>query len=354
MHGAAEVPKDSGQVQLVGVYRLPASLVFDAQCAGLAVDALIGEFTARVTLPGLEAGQIIDRVCPPNIEHVPADVLSGMVAHRSSTQSAVPAWGDVLLGSPNGSALRIVVSDIVIEYEMLDADTFDVENVSGGRRLIGDMTLSADFFGKIDPWFADVAGWLSVLVEQPVDLGGRVQTHVTEGEGLVVVARYSAEFTEPALVGWTGIVHRDVELIDRKAWTLAVELGSGGGPPLEHQLVAEARAACAAENHRLAVIQAATAVEVTLTERFQNDIRALGSAIATSLAGERRTLGSLVSAMRVPYGLPDGLTEFVKLRNRVTHRYEIPSRAEAEHAVRTAKQVLDMLAPIESYLSPPR
>lgn len=336
------------QAQLIGLYRVPSPVVFEGACAGASVETYIGDYDARVTLPQVEstlAGEHGDfrtwTVCAPNVG-VSEDVFVGMFEERRDpSQFQVPRWGEVRVHPQVDEIPQFLVSDLVIEYEVLSVEEFKIEETARGKEIIQDHFVM-DFFAKIDPWFERVASWLSVLVDQPLDVAGRLKMSLTEGENLVVTARIGSEFTNASHIAWSAPMHRRVEPVTEAVWRHAISAASDGAlPPVVYQLLAQARVALELEDFRLAIIQAATAVEVSLAQRVERDVETLGSPLVSALGSERRTLGALVRTLGKVYDLPAGAPQFVNLRNRSIHKNHHPSwRLPARSFVRSRRHPL--------------
>ena len=349
MDGATDGDVDDPRMQLIGIYRLPSPMIFMEECAGTKVKTYIGDYDATIWLPDFlgpnnQFGS--GSVRAPSAAGVPDEVLAQMLSERALDSLLIPTWGTVIANPEHGQA-KLMISDVVIEYETLWLSNFEIDRVDGERRLITNFFVSTEFFGKIDPWFVRAMAWVSVLTGQPVDPYGRIKGAETEGEGLVVAARDTVGYTTPTQVGWSMPTYdRDVPALSLVDWQQAAELAEQSTlPEAPNVLVVEATAALALGDHRLAVIQAATAVEVALTERVDADIAALDSPIATAFAGERRTLGALVARAGALYSLPASAKDLVALRNKAVHRNYRPTDAEATNAIRIAKDILAALGP---------
>jgi hypothetical protein len=91
-------------------------------------------------------------------------------------------------------------------------------------------------------------------------------------------------------------------------------------------------------DYRLAVINAATAVELAITQAVG---RVLGPGAGDAVLGQVRMLGPRIDIAH-KLGIPiTASTKFalLDLRNRVIHRGDLPSRREASHAL---QQVVDL------------
>jgi hypothetical protein len=338
--------------QLIGIYRLPTPIVFDGSCSGLTVDTFIGDYDARVTVPEIERhdhGSITTwSVNPPSIA-MPRNLLDDMFEERSDPSTLqAPRWGTVHV-HPTDQLPSFLVTDLLIEYEEFTYNHFAFERkADDGLELVADHSVM-EFFADIDPWAARLTRWISVMVNQPLDESGRLKASFTEGERLVVVGRCSGEFSEPVHIAWSAPEIRDVEPVTRDTWWRAVHLASDHADPtpVEH-LVADSELALALADHRLAVIQAATAVELVLSRLLTTHVAALQSPLASALVEERRTLGVLVRLLTPIFDLPSDLADLVAIRNRAVHGNYVPTADEASEVVRLGRQVMVIAAGLET------
>lgn len=339
--------------KLVGVYRLPSPIVFHGSCAGLSVCTRVGADEARVTLPEIAQADRFPSVQPPSIGGVPAALMVQMRDAQPERPFYARRWGDTLAFDADGQSVhRLLVSDIVLEYLAFPVATLRLVPSATGRKL--DETDALDqLFAQVDLWFERVAAWVAILGEQPMDLAGRIRSSFAEGEGLVLAALDDVGHTDPVTVGWAMYQHHKFQPLNKETWLRAVELGAAYvRPPPAYTLIAEASTALALEDYRLAVIQAATAVEVVASERLEADLTALASPLTSALLTERRTLGRLVGLLRDVYDLPAGIAQFVEVRNRAIHKNYVPDRPEAEEGLRIAREVLRLFLPLDDYLHP--
>lgn len=343
----------AGKLRLVGVYRLPSPIVFHGSCAGLSVSTRVGVDEARVTLPEIAQADRFPSVQPPSIGGVPAAMMVQMLDAQPKRSFHARRWGDTLtFGADGQSVHRLLVSEIVVEYLAFPAETLRLLPSATGRRL-DESGVVNELFGQVDLWFERVAAWVAILGEQPMDLSGRIRSSFSEGEGLVLAASDDVGHTDPVTVGWAMYQHQKFEPLNKERWIRAVELGAAYvRPPPAYTLIAEASTALALEDYRLAVIQAATAVEVVISERLEADLTTLASPLTSALLAERRTLGRLVTLLRDVYHLPAGMAQFVEVRNRAIHKNYIPARPEAEEGLRIAREVLSLFLPLDDYLHP--
>jgi hypothetical protein len=335
--------------QVVGVYRLASPLAFEAACAGRSVTTCIGDYDARITLPELDTTRAFPNVRAPTDVRTPPAVMAELLDSRPGLSWLVPRWGTVLTYNQDRSAKDILVTDVFIEYEAGAHVDVAVEVTADGRRILPDALFLSEHFGEIDPWFDRVASWVSLLSGHPIDVSGRIKGSTTDGERLAVAIRDEAGHTLPLAAEWASRAPHEFDPLAWDTWQRAVQLGADPFQlPPALRLVVEATTALHLGDHRLSVIQAATAMELALSLRLSRDIDALGSPVAAALSMERRTLGTLVSSLGDAYALPAMSKRVVSLRNRAIHSDGAPTREEARAVLETVRAVV-AASPLSEY-----
>lgn len=151
----------------------------------------------------------------------------------------------------------------------------------------------------------------------------------------------------------------EIEALNEPHWRHALDLASrNNSPPVEYSQARSARIQLRVHQYRRAVIDAASAVELTLTDLLHANIANLPAGIQHHLNEDKQTLGWLVdtltNARRLPPAvtavstqLPSDLkTGLVEVRNDVIHRHRTPSNGEAARAVAIATEVLKIVKPL--------
>lgn len=122
----------------------------------------------------------------------------------------------------------------------------------------------------------------------------------------------------------------------------------GLSPRLEYQLMVEAYSAQRDGDYRKAVIEAATALEVSLTARALEEFKKQNISFGKGLLKKFRTLNGrfeLVRLLSIP--LPD--KDYVKLiinpRNDVIHQADFPGEDLADQIISEVNQLLRLLSP---------
>lgn len=183
----------------------------------------------------------------------------------------------------------------------------------------------------VDRWFDGVRTWVEILTGQDLDPRHRVYDAEPVGGGLT--------FIEPAserALGLT-ITTPHVRPIRPAEWERSLSLVSNGDePPLEEVLSRDARAAQRRNANRRAVIDAATALEITLGRYVRDRATQLPESQQKRIS-DRAALGDYIAiaeASHLELALPfDRLRQLNRLRNDAAHRGKAPNNWEAAAAV---------------------
>lgn len=195
-------------------------------------------------------------------------------------------------------------------------------------------------------WFDCVRTWCEVLTQQDLDHHAPRRKVTVDGQGWQAWANGEHHFP----FGGIRFNFADGDPLTRDQLARIVQLaGRAVMPSTEQLLLRDSRAALARGQFRRSVIDAGTAMEMSLYMLVEAVCSAASSPVADQylkLAGNW-TLGNLIVNMAPVCSLPDGLTtDAVKLRNRVIHKtaYE-PTEDEAESWLKLATATADMANP---------
>jgi hypothetical protein len=167
----------------------------------------------------------------------------------------------------------------------------------------------------IDRWFDIMRTWVEILTMQDLDHVQRRWDAEIEGAGL---ATFRSDGTRLGHGGRVRVTTNDATGATVDALTAAFRAaGEGRYPPLPHTLLRDARAAWSRGQHRRALIDASTALELALTDRADE--------LQLRPTGRFWTLGTLVEALRTAGELPPAFSERLVLtvvhpRNDAAHR----------------------------------
>lgn len=187
-------------------------------------------------------------------------------------------------------------------------------------------------------WEAALRTWLSVLVDGPVELVELKDKQVMWSD-LVVgrepqnhLPQLDADFKRAA---------------SEAQWRYAIrKVGEGAVPPLARSLLMSSLYARALGNWRAAVIDAATGVEVAISDVVR--MRIGDPKLAEWILRNNSMLGRLSALVKeLGVDLPGAIREdLIEVRNRVVHKGIQASEDEADRAIRVARMVIDAHVPI--------
>lgn len=187
---------------------------------------------------------------------------------------------------------------------------------------------------QIDFWFDLVRTWVEILTGQDLDPNHRVYDAEELGGGLT--------FVEPKRDGPVGFRFTTPQIlpVDEEQWSMIMSAAMGAeGPPLEHILLRDARAALERGFMRRAVIDSASAVETTLARVLDKRIDEIPGTQLKRLDG-KATLGRFISVaedsgigFQVSY---EDLRMLSKVRNDAIHKLKNPEYLVASAVLRTA------------------
>ena len=215
-------------------------------------------------------------------------------------------------------------------------------------------------FAHFDAWFERVRLWVRVLIDQDVDEDVETSLVSMTGKDLEVLTIDGETVSLPRRANSMRINMLEVEALDEQHWRRVLELASAGrAPPVEYALVSSGRIQLRAHQYRRAVIDAATAVDVAVSDLLHANLANLPSGLQTTLnSGRDPTLGWLVDQLNNAGGLPASVASIaaqlpsdlksglVSVRNDVMHRNRTPTYGEAERTVAISAEVVRLVNPL--------
>jgi hypothetical protein len=147
---------------------------------------------------------------------------------------------------------------------------------------------------------------------------------------------------------------RDAELLRANTFQAVLDrAGSGDAVPSTHLFLRSARQARWRDQRRSAVLDAATAAELALTELLDERLSSSDPAVVEVVRGGAREMGRLVGVLKGmgETRLPDNLQrDLINVRNRAIHGGDDPSAAEAGTAIHLATELVELVSPRTSLL----
>jgi hypothetical protein len=314
-----------------GPYTLEVPIFFDGDALGGSHNVTVGDVAGSVVLPGLPAGWRE----PPGageagwagLQQPPLE-LPQFASHDEAVRWGMPRE------RPSGHS--------VVEAVLL---RFPVE-VGGGQES------GARVVRALRPWFRLVRNWLSAVTRQDLSPDGEPFQYFHSHAERVDLRGFNADgksFTVRDPDPTFFIREHDDVRVTAAAWRRALDEASAEHElPVEHQLLNDARAAAYRGKWRQAVLDAATATEVSLSEALQAHLAATNEPAVIDALTDGKTLGALVGlcgrlGVNIPADLQDGL---VRPRNKVVHEALMPSQEVAGRAVSLASAVVAAHRPL--------
>jgi hypothetical protein len=206
-----------------------------------------------------------------------------------------------------------------------------------------------DFDEAVGQWRHLLRDWLSVIAGGPT---GFLDHLPVKGETQWADEGYTNEI-------WTYYFdnRQKPRCVTRWQWEHALaHIYAGDQPPLPQVLLATARRAAAAGNARLAVIDAATAVEVALTAGLEDHLSGEASArVVRALIRGTRMLGPrLALAKDLGMSLPARIqADLVERRNTVIHQGTAVTGDDAQAAIAAAAELVEQYQPLGGHCQDP-
>jgi len=325
----------SGQVEIAGAYQLPRPILVTQGCLGKTFRIEIGQRRGNATLPVLVWQDDDPVIIFPEIE--PA--LENALGQRLTAPSPLwPVAGGVTAWDPKKRiASECHVGAIVLRFTVPAEDVALPEEAHGRTSYRG--VIPADVRNGIEPWFYRVRMWVEAATDQDTDPdnplvrrgSGRLSLFKMEEGGIGELGSWG---------GMTAMRHNFEPVNLRQLRRIVVQANAGQLPSDAHLLMGDARAALRRQRTRLAVIDAGTAVEMTLAAFNQ-----AGPNVQPSRG--QPTLGFYVGQLQTMAQLPaDTQTGLVNVRNDAAHRNRQPARADALRALAIGKEIVDRLDPL--------
>lgn len=316
-------PTTSGGRRFVLPAQFPTGVFVTADVLGNRTAVEFGGTPAVVHVPRCGAEVHGELVAPD----VPAgDQLLRQSGSHAHGAPFFESWGQVT-HSDASVPLGAVVETVALEIPSLRAEQ------------------TADVRREAEVWINRLVRWIEVLSRQAVRLGFRTSgTHPVVGNDWIDITSEPATRVRGTINVQCCAISGGLTLAD---WSRACDHASRAtDPPLAQLILADARDALLKGDERRAVIDAATAVEIAVSDALRS---ALGATMPPELmeAVMRRTwqIGARVDLARaaglsISSDLESGL---LKERNEVVHRGASPT--DARRSFTLADDVVQSLAP---------
>ena len=322
------------QTTYYGIVEFNSSLFCASDVIGRSVDVTIGGQTGRLIMPSLPSQEKLDS------ESLHAFLLGPAPATTWKQGDRLIFWGRPTSLLAKG-----------------DDGHYSVKTVEIMRALLGLPIQQKDSEACVQKVYEGFQGWMSLFEQYIVLLTGQNSGHsateVTQSyDGIEICAtdksnlRYirSAKPTAVSIV----LSGREVS-INFEQLVKAAQLSSQVlAPRLEYQLLLEAYRARVNNNFRQAIIEAATALEICLTNRILDEFDRLKITFGEKLLDKFRMLGGrfdLVRLLGISLPQKDYVSLVINPRNDVMHRANFPDRALANQVIAEVEELLKLFSP---------
>jgi hypothetical protein len=322
---------DPADTVLYAAYRLPIAVVADGDVIGLKVSGRFGDAAVEVRVPvrqdddpELDTDDLTVTMAQNHDEPVPPDTGQVLCDWDDTGRTDTPAPVEV-----RRLLLRVTGA----------AGPLGPPRTGVGSSLAA--RLSDELFRTANGWHDVFRSWIEVVTLQDLDhVHPRWTAHV-EGAGLATFA------PDGSRLGHGGIMRLDTHWPTPATTALvnnAIAAASDGRyPPLAHQLLRDARAAYYREQPRKAILDAATATEISLT--------AIADRAGLTPAGKFLMLGQLLSKLDANGNLGPGVAQqltdlVVQPRNKAVHEGVVPNSWESAEACKAAQRAVWAAFPI--------
>jgi hypothetical protein len=329
-------------IDIVAVYKLPASLQLSEGCFGKNLTVTIAGMTGEATTPSLAWNK-------DNEPYVVAPVIEGelkrhvehYVTNSKDDIEKWHFWGGVSSWNPKKHiALDARVGALLIRFKV-DPSKVTYSKYINGRGHPQGKEISA-LFKEIELWFERVAIWVEAAVDQDMNRDHSLSSMHMQGGGLSVFAIEGGTISLPAHASTIRINKRTSEML--KLPTLRKLIGYANNSTLPsdaHMLLKESRAARRRGQYRRAVIDAGSATEITLADFNRRVVH------AAPRPGQLPTLGWYVRAIASRAGLPTNtITDLVDARNSAIHQNLMPTPEQAREALAIAERIVSGIDPL--------
>lgn len=313
------------KIFLLGVIEFSSPLLCSADALGKAVAIEIGEYQGTLTFPSL----------PEWKENEQNPLNKNLVAPEEAK-----TWkrGDQPLywGSPQ----NYPAGDSSVDRALLKIDIPEDDVESAAEKI----------YENFNAWLGLFEQYVTLFTTQnirlPVTGGdgpGRIELYDNREDKIVYIPdKRAIPITLYVCTGKTSL--------DLRQLKDAISFSSSGFPlRLEYRMLLQAYHARGEGDYRKAIIEAATALEISLTERIKEEFQSQNISFGEALLKKYRMLGGRFELARV-LGIPlpdkDYKGLLIEPRNEVIHKADFPTRDMANQVINDVKEILDLFSPI--------
>lgn len=329
-------PRNPPTAKLFARAFLLSEVCLDDSCFGHSYDVRVGDFHGKLLMPRMAWGPADVRVEGWPTPHP----FNGLATSPHEPPIEPGTWGDVFAYDPAARTCAARISSAQLEIE-LPGHLISITANSGRKCVAGARV--ADFQQQAHAWLGRVRDWVGVVADQhtghpklrqSIDLQNRIWVWPADG---------GAEWRSnvPNVVR---VSQQKTEVMNKTEWQYVLDRASNEDvAPLERTMLAHARNALRQGQCREAVLAAATAVEVTLTNKLGDELANVESGLRERML-KQMMMGKLIGLLH-HLGLPPGLNAgLVEARNQAIHRGVPVTLNAAQEAVGLAATVVQQFS----------
>ncbi len=313
------------QKQILGLIDFPFSFRCSKEVLGKSVKISIGEITAKITFPSY-----------PYLEDDKFDLLArsldSPILFKNLSKGGKPIqWGEIV--TSQGSS---IIESATLEF-MVPSDQVEV--------------ISKEVYAEFENWLKLFEQYVRLLTSQITRL--HINTFNGYENALSLFSNsestlnYISAHRTTCLRGSLADAKNDLTL--KKLQECCRLASSGYEPKLEYKLLLEADNARNNNDYRKAIIEAATALEVSLTKKLLDEFLAKNISFGNELLKKFRMLGGKFTLCKI-VGIQLPTNDYEKMiiepRNNVIHKSVFPDRQDANKVISEVEKYLHAFSPI--------
>jgi hypothetical protein len=311
--------------ELSGIYDLPAPMWVTFDVLGTRVQAGMRGLDFEIRLPEYAVIGGLDVFSPPELPGISSD----------DAELIKKPWAMHYAAETTEPAVALCRIGLVCEIS---------EQHAGLSRFGDDGSLAyrtgQALAERIQDWFDEAGSWAEVATGQ--DLNYRHPVFASEDPAKGLLMNVDGELKG---AGQIRLSYPHIQPVTFSVWKhIAAHVLAGRRPPTEHRLIQDAYASLARDAHRRAVLDAATALEIVLTNLLIKTVESMDERPRQAFLKEQRMLSKLIDFLRVadvkmtePW---QALRTVATLRNAAIHKGSDPDPLEAALAVSTVSRVV--------------
>ena len=218
----------------------------------------------------------------------------------------------------------------------------------GGERPT---SIGNDVYSAYSYWMSTFCDYVEIITKQNLTRGGgsrrsldQPELFYWEGNGKTCRA-YTDEVVEPYTIT---ITNKDVSLKRNQFRQICKYCSEARQPKLEYRVMLGAYRALRSGDNRKAIIESATAAEICLTNRIEEEFERRKIDFGSNLLGKFRMLSGRIDLARIlGIGLPDMdyKSGLIEPRNYVVHKAHFPHECAATEVIELVEGLLEVFSP---------